>query len=157
MTIVSTEVTDERVLARDSRGNQQLVPSTYLTVLSAAVRPQIITNHRYLLKIIIELFRLAFLTPPTQTPPTNGVSESQSRKLSRRGHSMRRRTAEIQTTWLPDPQYQRDTVEGTQAGLDQDYNHLYKLLKVSTASWEVESEGDTSETNESTFCGSSQR
>ena len=43
---------------------------------------------------------------------------------------MRRGTAEIQTTWLPDAQYQRDTVESTQAGLDKDYNSLYNLVKV---------------------------
>lgn len=43
---------------------------------------------------------------------------------------MRRGTAEIQTTWLPDAQYQRDTVESTQAGLDQDYNSLLNLVKV---------------------------
>lgn len=50
---------------------------------------------------------------------------------------MRRGTAEIQTTTLPDPQYQRDTVEGTQASLDQDYNSLYKLVKVTGTGWEM--------------------
>lgn len=50
---------------------------------------------------------------------------------------MRRGTAEIQTTWLPDPQYQRNTVESTRASLDQDYNSLYSLVKVTGASWEM--------------------
>lgn len=43
---------------------------------------------------------------------------------------MRRSTTEIQTPLLPDPQYQRDTVESTQAALDRDYNSLYSLVKV---------------------------
>lgn len=43
---------------------------------------------------------------------------------------MRRSTTEIQTALLPDPHYHRDTVESTQAQLDQDYNSLYKLVKV---------------------------
>lgn len=76
------------------------------------------------------------LPHPLQTAPpptsTSGVPESSSRKLScpRRSRSMRRSTTEIQTTGLPDPQYQRDTVESTQTGLDQDYNSLYNLVKV---------------------------
>ncbi|KAA8582408.1 hypothetical protein FQN60_009148 [Etheostoma spectabile] len=78
VTIVRTEPDGDRVLARDSRGNQQLLS-----------RP-------------------------------------------RRSRSMRRGTAEIQTAWLPDPQYQRDTVESTQAGLDRDYNSLYNLVKSKT-------------------------
>uniref|UniRef100_A0A8C9YZ58 Spectrin, beta, non-erythrocytic 5 n=1 Tax=Sander lucioperca TaxID=283035 RepID=A0A8C9YZ58_SANLU len=107
VTIVRTEPDGDRVLARDSRGNQQLVPKTYLTLLPATAPPPI---------------------PPVST---NGAPESPSRKLSRprRSRSMRRGTAEIQTTWLPDPQYQRDTVESTQAGLDRDYNSLYNLVK----------------------------
>lgn len=70
--------------------------------------------------------------PPKPPASTNGVPEGQSRKLSRprRRRSMRRGTAEIQTTWLPDPQYQRDTVESTQASLDKDYNFLCNLVKV---------------------------
>lgn len=43
---------------------------------------------------------------------------------------MRRSTGELQTTWLPDAHYQRDTVENRQANLDQDYNSLYMLVKV---------------------------
>lgn len=50
---------------------------------------------------------------------------------------MRRGTSEIQTTWLQDPQYQRDTVENTQASLDQDFYSLYNLVKVTGASWEM--------------------
>ncbi|XP_028422093.1 spectrin beta chain, non-erythrocytic 5 [Perca flavescens] len=112
VTIVHTEPDGDRVLARDSRGNQQLVPKTYLTLLPATAPPPI---------------------PPVST---NGAPESPSRKLSRprRSRSMRRGTAEIQTTSLPDPQYQRDTVESTQAGLDRDYNSLYNLVKSKTRS-----------------------
>ncbi|XP_054470225.1 LOW QUALITY PROTEIN: spectrin beta chain, non-erythrocytic 5 [Anoplopoma fimbria] len=112
VTIVGTEPDGDRVLARDGRGNQQLVPKTYLSLLPA--------------------------TAPPASPPvsTNGVPESPSRKLSRprRSRSMRRGTAEIQTTWLLDPQYQRDTVESTQAGLDRDYNSLFHLVTTKTKS-----------------------
>ncbi|XP_030248101.1 spectrin beta chain, non-erythrocytic 5 [Sparus aurata] len=112
--IVSTEPDGERVLARDGRGNQQLIPKTYLSLLPAA----------------------GLLPPPP--PSTNSVAGSPSGKLSRprRSRSMRRGTAEIQTTWLPDPQYQRDTVESTRASLDQDYNSLYSLVKSKTRSLE---------------------
>ncbi|AWP15961.1 putative spectrin beta chain non-erythrocytic 5 [Scophthalmus maximus] len=74
----------------------------------------------------------ALTNPPADS--TNGAPESQSRKLSRRrrSRSMRRSTSEIQTTWLPDPQYERDTVESTQTGLDQDYNSLYNLVTSKT-------------------------
>lgn len=77
--------------------------------------------------------------PPPTSASTNSVPESPSRKLSRprRSRSMCRGTSEIQTTWLPDPQYQRDTVENTQANLDQDYNSLYNLVKVKGATWET--------------------
>uniref|UniRef100_A0A3Q1IVH4 Calponin-homology (CH) domain-containing protein n=1 Tax=Anabas testudineus TaxID=64144 RepID=A0A3Q1IVH4_ANATE len=103
VTILGAEPDGDRVLARDSRGNKQLIPKTYLTLLPVQ-------------------------TPaPTTSVSTNVASESQSRKVSRprRSRSMRRSTTEIQTTLLPDPQYQRDTVENTQAELDQDYNSLY--------------------------------
>ncbi|KAF3845474.1 hypothetical protein F7725_008637 [Dissostichus mawsoni] len=50
-------------------------------------------------------------------------------RIEKEIRSIRRGTAEIQTTWLPDAQYQRDTVESTQAGLDKDYNSLYNLVK----------------------------
>lgn len=43
VTIVSTEPDGDRVLARDSRGNQQLVPKTYLNLLPATV-PSVISN-----------------------------------------------------------------------------------------------------------------
>lgn len=44
VTIISTEPDGDRVLARDGRGNQQLIPKTYLTLLPAAVR-SIISNN----------------------------------------------------------------------------------------------------------------
>ncbi|XP_054861726.1 spectrin beta chain, non-erythrocytic 5 isoform X3 [Amphiprion ocellaris] len=110
VTIVGSGPDEDKVLAKDSRGNQQVIPKTYLTLLPA--------------------------TAPPSTPPvsTNDVPESPSRKLSRprRSRSMRRSTTEIQTAWMPDLQYQRDTVEETQAGLDQDYNSLYSLVKSKT-------------------------
>ncbi|XP_027134554.1 spectrin beta chain, non-erythrocytic 5 [Larimichthys crocea] len=114
LTIISTESDGDRVLARDSQGNQQLIPKTYLMLMPATA------------------------PPPMPPASTNGVTESPIRKLSRprRSRSMRRGTAEIQTTTLPDPQYQRDTVEGTQASLDQDYNSLYKLVKLKLRSLE---------------------
>ncbi|KAM7376448.1 hypothetical protein PAMP_006181 [Pampus punctatissimus] len=107
ITIISTDPDGDRVLARDGKGNQQLIPKTYLTLLPAT------TTH----------------SPPALS---NGVPESPNRKLNRprRSRSMRRGTAEIQTTWLPDPHYQRDTVESTQANLDQDYNSLCNLVKL---------------------------
>ncbi|XP_008275361.1 spectrin beta chain, non-erythrocytic 5 [Stegastes partitus] len=110
VTIVGTGPDEDKVLAKDSRGNQQVVPKTYLTLLPSAA------------------------PPPTPPASTNGVPASPTRKLSRprRSRSMRRGTAEIQTTWLPDAQYQRDTVESTQASLDQDYNSLYNLVKSKT-------------------------
>ncbi|XP_056249803.1 spectrin beta chain, non-erythrocytic 5 [Seriola aureovittata] len=114
ITIVSTEPDGDRVLARDGQGNQQLIPKTYLTLLPATT------------------------APPTPPVSTTGVPESPSRKLSRprRSRSMRRSTTEIQTTMLPDPQYQRDTVESTQTALDQDYHSLHNLVKSKTRSLE---------------------
>ncbi|KAI4798393.1 hypothetical protein KUCAC02_022079, partial [Chaenocephalus aceratus] len=110
VSIVGTEPDGDRVLAKDSRGNQQLIPKTYLSLLPAP--------------------------PPSSPISTNGEQESPNRKLSRprRRRSIRRGTAEIQTTWLPDAQYQRDTVESTQAGLDKDYNSLCNLGKSKTRS-----------------------
>ncbi|XP_071354370.1 spectrin beta chain, non-erythrocytic 5 [Trachinotus anak] len=110
VTIVSTEPDEDRVVARDGQGNQQLIPKTYLTLLPATT------------------------APPTPPVSTNGVAESPTGKLSRRrrSRSMRRSTTEIQTTMLPDPQYQRDTVESTQTALDQDYHSLYNLVKSKT-------------------------
>ncbi|XP_068608001.1 spectrin beta chain, non-erythrocytic 5 [Brachionichthys hirsutus] len=104
--IISTGSDGDRVLARDSRGNQQLIPKTYLILLPATA-------------------------PPPTPASTSRVAENPNRKLNRprRSRSMRRSTTEIQTTWPPDPQYQRETVEGTQASLDQDYTYLYNLLK----------------------------
>ncbi|XP_029350237.1 spectrin beta chain, non-erythrocytic 5 [Echeneis naucrates] len=108
VTIISTEPDGDRVQARDSQGNQQLIPKTYLSLLPS-------TAH----------------TPPIST---DGSPETPTRKLSRprRSRSMRRSTSEIQMTTLPDPQYQRDTVETTQTALDQDYHSLYNLVKSKT-------------------------
>ncbi|KAM6973270.1 spectrin beta chain, non-erythrocytic 5 [Aplochiton taeniatus] len=107
VTIVSADHDGDKVLARDSKGHQQLVPKTYLNELPAS-------------------------TPPTiRSPSTNGTADSPSSKVSRprRNWSMRRGTAEIQTSSLPDPHYQRGTVEGMQSSLEQDYNFLYNLVK----------------------------
>ncbi|XP_061843662.1 spectrin beta chain, non-erythrocytic 5 [Nerophis lumbriciformis] len=106
VSIISTNPDDDRVLVRDARGHQQLVPKTYLAELQV-------------------------LAPPISPASTNGAADKQNKKLSRPRHSrsMRRGTAEIQTTWLPDPQYQRDTVEQTQARLDQDFKTLCGLIQ----------------------------
>ncbi|KAK0147075.1 Spectrin beta chain, non-erythrocytic 5 [Merluccius polli] len=107
VSIIRSESDGERVMARDSRGNQQSIPKTYLTLLPATPTP-----------------------PKTPALSTNGAPESPTRRLSlpKRSRSMRR-TSEIQTTGLPDPHYQRETIESTQSSLDQDYNSLYTLVK----------------------------
>ncbi|KAM9354795.1 spectrin beta chain, non-erythrocytic 5 [Pholidichthys leucotaenia] len=114
VTILRTEPDGDRVLARDGQGNQQIIPKTYLTLPPAS--------------------------DPSSTPPapSNSRPESPSKNVSRprRTRSMRRGTAEIQTTWLFDPQYQRDTVNSTQTSLDQDYNSLYNLVKTKVRSLE---------------------
>uniref|UniRef100_A0A3B4GB01 Spectrin beta chain, non-erythrocytic 5-like n=1 Tax=Pundamilia nyererei TaxID=303518 RepID=A0A3B4GB01_9CICH len=114
VTIISSEPDGDRVVARDSGGNQQSIPKTYLNMLPSSV------------------------PPPTPPASANDMPESSSKKLSRprRKRSMRRGTAEIQTTLLPDPEYQRDTVESTQGRLDQEYNFLYNLVKTKTKSLE---------------------
>ncbi|XP_029973399.1 spectrin beta chain, non-erythrocytic 5 [Salarias fasciatus] len=114
VTVIGAEANSDRVLARDARGNQQYIPKTYLSLLPAAA------------------------PPPTSPVSTNSETKSSSRKLSRprRRRSMRRSTLELQTTSLPDPQYQRETVESTQAGLDRDYKVLYDMLKSKTKSLE---------------------
>ncbi|TSO67499.1 Spectrin beta chain, non-erythrocytic 5 [Bagarius yarrelli] len=103
VTIISKEKED-KMLVRDSKGNEQLVSSTYITELSS-----------------------------TQAPPapTDVVPESQIRKVSRprRTRSMRRGTAEIITTLLPDPQFQKDMIENTQSSLEKDYDSLCQLLQ----------------------------
>lgn len=64
--------------------------------------------------------------------PTNGEPESAKKKVSRprRTRSMRRGTAEISTSSLPDPHFQKDTIESTQNSLEQDFNSLYNLAQV---------------------------
>lgn len=39
VTILSSDLNEEKLLARDSRGHQQLVPVTYLSLLPATVWP----------------------------------------------------------------------------------------------------------------------
>ncbi len=64
--------------------------------------------------------------------PTNGEPESPKKNVSRsrRTRSMRRGTAEISTSSLPDPHFQKDTIESTQSSLEQDFNSLYNLAQV---------------------------
>ncbi|KAG7510030.1 spectrin beta chain, non-erythrocytic 5 [Solea senegalensis] len=109
VTLVGHEPDGDRVLARDGRGNQQLIPKTYLTLLLPATAP-----------------------PPWQPVSTSEDPASRRPSRTRRSRSMRRGTSEIQTTSLPDPQYQRDTVESTQHALQQDYTSLYNLVKSKT-------------------------
>ncbi|XP_056867453.1 spectrin beta chain, non-erythrocytic 5 isoform X2 [Takifugu flavidus] len=106
VTIVGADPDGDRVMARDRQGNQQMIPKTFLNPLPSAA-------------------------PPPSSTSTNHVAETQSVKSSRvkRSRSTRRRTAEIQTTWQQDPEYQRDTLESTQANLHQDYDFLNHLVK----------------------------
>ncbi|XP_063040192.1 spectrin beta chain, non-erythrocytic 5 [Engraulis encrasicolus] len=102
VTLVSRET--EGWLVRDSKGNQQPVPALY----------------------IIELERTAQPPQPAAPPPTNGMSPRQVSRPRRR-RSMRRGTAEVK--WVPDPHYQRDTVERTQRELEDDYKSLAQLCQ----------------------------
>nr|XP_029543639.1 spectrin beta chain, non-erythrocytic 5 [Oncorhynchus nerka] len=97
---------EDTFLVRDSKGNEQLVPKTYLTELPSS------TN-----------------TPSTPPPSTNGVTESPTKRVNRarRRRSMRRGTAEIQSSSIPDPHYQRETIESAQSSLDRDFNSLHNL------------------------------
>lgn len=74
------------------------------------------------------------VSPPQSPPPTSSPAAAQSStkksRRPRRNRSLRRGTAEIQSAWLLDPQYQRDTVESTQASLDQDFTSMQSLVKV---------------------------
>ncbi|XP_072545910.1 spectrin beta chain, non-erythrocytic 5 [Salminus brasiliensis] len=103
VTVLSREK-DDKMLVRDSKGNEQLVPSTYITELPLAQAPP---------------------------APTNGVPETQTRKVSRprRTRSMRRGTAEISTASIPDPHFQKDTIECTQSTLEKDFSSLYQLAQ----------------------------
>ncbi|XP_077095863.1 spectrin beta chain, non-erythrocytic 5 isoform X1 [Siphateles boraxobius] len=102
LNIVSRE--KDLFLLRDSRGNEQLVSSTYIREL-----------------------------PPSEAlpEPTNGLPESPKRKVSRprRTRSMRRGTAELSASSLPDAHFQKDTVESTQSSLEKDFNSLYNLAQ----------------------------
>ncbi|XP_053365454.1 spectrin beta chain, non-erythrocytic 5 isoform X1 [Clarias gariepinus] len=108
LTILSKEK-DDKMLARDSKGNEQLVPFSYITDLSSSMQK----------------------TPPA---PISTVPESQTRKVSRprRTRSMRRGTAEIAITSMPDPHFQKDTIENTQSSLEKDFNSLCQLLQYKT-------------------------
>ncbi|CAB1331140.1 unnamed protein product [Coregonus sp. 'balchen'] len=78
---------EDKFLVRDSEGNEQLVPKTYLTELPSSTRVN----------------------------------------RARRRRSIRRGTAEIQSSSIPDPHYQRETIESTQSNLDRDFNSLHSL------------------------------
>ncbi|XP_050989413.1 spectrin beta chain, non-erythrocytic 5 isoform X1 [Labeo rohita] len=103
LTIVSREK-DDRFLLRDNKGNEQLVSPTYIKEM-----------------------------PSSNAPPetANGEAESPKKKVSRprRTRSMRRGTAEISSSSLPDPHFQKDTIESTQSSLEQDFNSLYNLAQ----------------------------
>ncbi|XP_036450101.1 spectrin beta chain, non-erythrocytic 5 isoform X2 [Colossoma macropomum] len=103
VTILSREK-DDKMLVQDCKGNEQLVPSTYITELQSTEAPP---------------------------APTNGVPESQMRKVSRprRTRSMRRGTAEISSASIPDPHFQKDTIESTQSRLEKDFDSLYQLAQ----------------------------
>uniref|UniRef100_A0A672QKD3 Spectrin, beta, non-erythrocytic 5 n=1 Tax=Sinocyclocheilus grahami TaxID=75366 RepID=A0A672QKD3_SINGR len=103
LTIVSREK-DDKFLLRDSRGHEQLVSSTFIREMPSSKAPP---------------------------EPTNGEPESPKKKVSqpRRTRSMRRGTAEISTSSLPDPHFQKDTIESTQSSLEQDFNSLYNLAQ----------------------------
>ncbi|XP_062379447.1 spectrin beta chain, non-erythrocytic 5 [Sardina pilchardus] len=96
-------------LVRDTKGNEQLVPAMYIAETPMSGAPP----------------------APTTSPPTNGLSQSPPRKVSRprRSRSMRRGTAEISAKWIPDDHFQRDTVEDTQQELEEDYRSLVQLAK----------------------------
>ncbi|XP_076156260.1 spectrin beta chain, non-erythrocytic 5 [Alosa pseudoharengus] len=97
-------------LVRDTKGNEQLVPTMYIAEVPMSGAPPV----------------------PQTSPPTNGVSASPPRKVSRprRSRSMRRGTAEISAKWLPDPHFQQDTVEETQRELEEDYRSLVQLAQL---------------------------
>ncbi|XP_073682671.1 spectrin beta chain, non-erythrocytic 5 [Garra rufa] len=103
LTIISRDK-DDKLLLRDSRGNEQLVSPTYIREM-----------------------------PSSNAPPetANGEAESPKKKVSRprRTRSMRRGTAEISTSSLPDPDFQKDTIESTQSSLEKDFNNLYNLAQ----------------------------
>ncbi|XP_061631327.1 spectrin beta chain, non-erythrocytic 5 isoform X2 [Phyllopteryx taeniolatus] len=106
VTVIRTDPDHDKVVVKGAQGNQRRVPNTYLTPLPAP-------------------------DPPTLPASTNGVADPQNRKFNypRHRRSTRPGTAEIQSTWVPDPQYQRVTVEATQTQLDQDYTSMCCLLQ----------------------------
>ncbi|XP_028831275.1 spectrin beta chain, non-erythrocytic 5 isoform X2 [Denticeps clupeoides] len=98
----------ERWLVRDSRGTEQLVPVLYVSELETVKHPA------------------APPVPPTPSP-TNGVSESRKVSRPRRSCSMRRGTAEMSNKWVPDPHFQKETIEKTQRELEQEFSSLSQL------------------------------
>ncbi|XP_057715583.1 spectrin beta chain, non-erythrocytic 5 isoform X1 [Corythoichthys intestinalis] len=106
VTIIRTDTNHDKVMIRDVRGNQQLIPNTYLTFAPAPA-------------------------PSNSPASTNGIVNIQGRRFIRlsRRRSTYHSTSEIQTPWAPDPQYQRATVEMTQAQLDEDYMSMCNLLE----------------------------
>ncbi|TRY84982.1 hypothetical protein DNTS_028857 [Danionella cerebrum] len=109
LTIIQREK-DDKLLLQDSRGNEQLVSSTYVRELPSSVRP----------------FQIH------QTPePANAASVSPKSKLSRprRTRSMRRGTAEISISSIPDPHFKKATILSTQNDLEEDFNHLYTMAQ----------------------------
>ncbi|KAK7879539.1 hypothetical protein WMY93_033750 [Mugilogobius chulae] len=112
VTVVREEPDGDRVTARDARGNQQLIPKTYLTLLT----PQTST-----------------VDSPESSASPSGVSESprtSSSSKPRRSRSMRRSTTEIHMSWSPDPQYERGSVEKTQRELEEEHQNLLNVCKV---------------------------
>ncbi|KAJ8377542.1 hypothetical protein AAFF_G00256380 [Aldrovandia affinis] len=103
--ILSKDSTDNW-LVRDSKGNQQLVPVTYIAVLPAK------------------------LESPSHPAVNKGTLESPAQvSRPRRSRSMRRGTTEIPSNTLPDPHFQKDTILTTQTSLDRDYTHLRTLAQ----------------------------
>ncbi|XP_015205968.2 spectrin beta chain, non-erythrocytic 5 isoform X1 [Lepisosteus oculatus] len=96
----------ENWLVKDSRGHELLVPVFYITELQAKVQP----------------------VPPALK---NGVLESPPQKVSRprRSRSMRRGTTEIQSSSVPDPHFQKDTIASTQSVLDSDFHSLCRMAQ----------------------------
>uniref|UniRef100_A0A4W4DYW9 Spectrin, beta, non-erythrocytic 5 n=1 Tax=Electrophorus electricus TaxID=8005 RepID=A0A4W4DYW9_ELEEL len=103
VTILSREK-DDKMLLRDSKGNEQLVPCTYVTQLPSTQAPP---------------------APPDVAPKS--VRQEVSRP--RRSRSTRRSTAEVTSASMPDPHFQKDTIEKTQSDLEKDFNSLYELAQ----------------------------
>ncbi|KAG5855882.1 hypothetical protein ANANG_G00001630 [Anguilla anguilla] len=106
----------DKWLVKDNKGNQQLVPPTYITELLPKVEPP---------------FQPALNNGTLETPAQVGPGQVSPAQVSRprRSRSMRRGTTEIQSSMLPDPQYQQDTITTTQHSLDRDFSSLQSLAQ----------------------------